>query len=227
MSTPQDVENALLGTTSGAAEEAITANNGVAAAVRTRAEWIATPIYAAASSGPWIRISRPPPSASESPQLSRCVPSAVPRHPLAGLKVLDLTGVIAGPTATRLLGALGADVLRSDPPQLPDLSDVFGLTPEALLLARPDLVIVTLSAWGSGGPWNGWRGFDSLVQAACGIAEWYGRTTDDGWQPGALPVQALDRATGYGLAAAAIALLAERLRSGPGRRCPAFPGPHS
>ncbi|MDQ5861366.1 MAG: CoA transferase, partial [Actinomycetota bacterium] len=83
-------------------------------------------------------------------------------------------------------------------------------------LARPDLVIVTLSAWGSGGPWNGRRGFDSLVQAACGIAERYGRTTHDGWQPGALPVQALDHATGYGLAAAAIALLAERHRTGRG-----------
>ncbi|MCO4236466.1 CoA transferase [Pseudarthrobacter sp. MDT3-28] len=261
VSTPQDVEHALLGMTSLTAEEAITANNGVAAAVRTRDEWIATPMYATASSGPWIRISSPPPSASESPQLSRWVPSAVPRHPLAGLKVLDLTRVIAGPTATRLLGALGADVLRIDPPQLPELRDVFidsgfdkrsaeadlrdpaametvrlliesadvvvtgyrdggldpfGLAPEALLLARPELVIVTLSAWDSGGPWNGRRGFDSLVQAACGIAERYGRTTDDGWQPGELPVQALDHATGYGLAAAAIALLAERLRSGRG-----------
>lgn len=261
VSTPQDVEHALLGMTSVAAEEAITANNGVAAAVRTRDEWVATPMHASASSGPWIRIFRPPTPAGESPQLSRWVPSAVPRHPLAGLKVLDLTRVIAGPAATRLLGALGADVLRIDPPQLPELRDVFidsgfdkrsaeadlrdsaameavrlliesadvvvtgyrdggldpfGLAPEALLLARPDLVIVTLSAWGSGGPWNGRRGFDSLVQAACGIAELYGRTTDDGWQPGALPVQALDHATGYGLAAAAIALLAERLRSGRG-----------
>ncbi|RAX45435.1 CoA transferase [Arthrobacter sp. AQ5-06] len=261
VSTPQDVEHALLRMTSLTAEEAITAKNGVAAAVRTREEWAATAMYGTASTGPWIRISRPPTAAGESSQLSRWVPSAVPRRPLAGLKVLDLTRVIAGPTATRLLGALGADVLRIDPPQLPELRDVFidsgfdkrsaeadlrepavmegirrliesadvvvtgyrdggldrfGLAPETLLLARPDLVIVTLSAWGSGGPWKGRRGFDSLVQAACGVAERYGRTTDDGWQPGALPVQALDHATGYGLAAAAIALLAERLRSGRG-----------
>jgi crotonobetainyl-CoA:carnitine CoA-transferase CaiB-like acyl-CoA transferase len=261
VSTPQGVEQALLGMTSLAAEEAITANSGVAAAVRTRDEWVGTPMYATASAGPWIRISRPPTAASERSQPSRWVPSAVPRRPLIGLKVLDLTRVIAGPAATRLLGALGADVLRIDPPQLPELSDVFidsgfdkrsaeadlrepaamegiwhligsadvvvtgyrdggldrfGLAPEALLLARPDLVVATLSAWGSGGPWNGRRGFDSLVQAACGVAEQYGRTTDDGWVPGALPVQALDHATGYGLAAAAIALLAERLRSGRG-----------
>jgi hypothetical protein len=77
-------------------------------------------------------------------------------------------------------------------------------------------VVVSLSAWGGSGPWKGRRGFDSLVQAACGIAECYGHTGDDGWRPGALPLQALDHATGYGMAAAALALLAERVRSGVG-----------
>ncbi|MCO4273930.1 hypothetical protein NG701_05710 [Pseudarthrobacter sp. HLT3-5] len=83
LSTPQDVEHALLRMTSLAAEEAITANNGVAAAVRKRDEWVATPMHAAASAGPWIRISLPPMAASERPQVSRWVPSAVPRRPLA------------------------------------------------------------------------------------------------------------------------------------------------
>ncbi|KOU31536.1 carnitine dehydratase [Streptomyces sp. WM6372] len=36
--------------------------------------------------------------------------------PAAGVRVLDLTRVIAGPVATRTLGLLGADVLRIDPP---------------------------------------------------------------------------------------------------------------
>jgi crotonobetainyl-CoA:carnitine CoA-transferase CaiB-like acyl-CoA transferase len=255
---PQAVDRALRSMTSVEAEEAIAAHKGVAAAVRSRTEWVATPMHSAATNGPWISLLRPV-GLSGSPRASTWAPSTDPHRPLAGLKVLDLTRVIAGPAATRLLGALGADVLRIDPPALPELTDAFvdmgfdkrsaeaslddpdaltavrglartadvivtgyrnggldrfGLGAKDLLAARPEVVVVTLTAWGSTGPWSGRRGFDSLVQAASGIAHHYGQDHDDGWRPGALPVQALDHATGYGLAAAALALLAERLSTG-------------
>ena len=177
--------------------------------------------------------------------------------PASGIRVLDLTRVIAGPVATRYLAALGADVLRLDPPHHPELLpqtydgllgkrsalldfgtpdgsarlhellseadvvvhgyrphalDRFGLAPEDLADRHPGLVVVRLSAWGSRGPWGGRRGFDSIVQAACGIAV---AESPDGERPGALPCQLLDHGTGY-LAAAAVlrALAAQASRGG-------------
>ncbi|MFH7597536.1 CoA transferase [Streptomyces racemochromogenes] len=64
------------------------------------------------------------------------------RLPAAGVRVLDLTRVIAGPVATRTLGVLGADVLRIDPPGLPEADDAyadtgFGKRSALLDLARP------------------------------------------------------------------------------------------
>jgi hypothetical protein len=177
--------------------------------------------------------------------------------PAAGVRVLDLTRVIAGPVCSRYLGALGADVLRLDPPHLPDLepgtpadtllgkrsafldlrddagarrlkellagSDVvllgyrpgalarFGLTPEDLADRHPGLVIAQLSAWGFTGPWAERRGFDSIVQAACGIAAL--EAGADG-TPGALPCQLLDHGTGYLTAAAVLDALAEQRERG-------------
>ena len=69
----------------------------------------------------------------------------------------------------------GADVVVAG--YRPGALDRFGLAPEALAARHPGLVIVTLSAWGTDGPWGSRRGFDSLVQAACGIAVDEGRPT--------------------------------------------------
>jgi len=78
----------------------------------------------------------------------------------------------------------------------------------------PHLIDVSLCAYGWSGPWAGRRGFDSLVQMSCGIAAEGMRRAGTN-HPVPLPVQALDHATGY-LMAAAI-LRAVRVRNQTGR----------
>jgi hypothetical protein len=87
----------------------------------------------------------------------------------------------------------------------------YGLDPDALARTHPHLVCATLSAWTPSGPWGGRRGFDSIVQAATGVALLESR---DGTTPGALPAQALDHATGYLLAAGVLTALRRRAEEG-------------
>ncbi|NQX13910.1 CoA transferase [Microbacteriaceae bacterium VKM Ac-2855] len=81
----------------------------------------------------------------------------------------------------------------------------FGLNADELQQRRPDLVLGSVSAWGSSGPWSQRRGFDSIVQAVSGIAVIQG---DE--RPGALPAQALDHSGGYLLAAGVASALRRR-----------------
>jgi crotonobetainyl-CoA:carnitine CoA-transferase CaiB-like acyl-CoA transferase len=87
----------------------------------------------------------------------------------------------------------------------------FGLVPEELAARHPGLVVMELAAWGHSGPWSGRRGFDSIVQAASGIA-----TVEAGshGRPGALPCQLLDHGTGYLAAAAVLVALTEQREGG-------------
>lgn len=87
----------------------------------------------------------------------------------------------------------------------------FGLDPERLAHTHPRLICASLSAWTPSGPWEGRRGFDSIVQAATGIAL---IESADGRTPGALPAQALDHATGYLLAAGILAAVRRRATEG-------------
>jgi crotonobetainyl-CoA:carnitine CoA-transferase CaiB-like acyl-CoA transferase len=245
---PEPVAAALAELAAREAEEMVTGAGGVAAAVRTEDGWRASPPgqeVAAAALVEGTSIGGAPPRWR-----------AAGARAASGIRVLDLTRVIAGPVATRYLGALGADVLRLDAPGRPELTlhaydglpgkrsalldfgtaegnarlhellsgaDVlvhgyrphalerFGLGPQALAERHPGLVVVGLSAWGSRGPWGGRRGFDSIVQAASGIAM---AESPDGDRPGALPCQLLDHGTGYLCAAAALQALARQSARG-------------
>ncbi|MCD2106839.1 CoA transferase [Rhodococcus erythropolis] len=79
----------------------------IAVRVRTETEWRLSEQCAAARSAPLVSI-----RASDDGK-----PRALPTHP----RVLDLTRVIAGPIATRALALVGAEVLRIDPPAIPEI----------------------------------------------------------------------------------------------------------
>jgi crotonobetainyl-CoA:carnitine CoA-transferase CaiB-like acyl-CoA transferase len=250
-----DVENrvgdAIAARTAADVERAVYAAGGLAVAARTVDEWReSAPGRAVAATSLVTRVPVGSPEVAQSP------PAPTGLLPASGIKVVDLTRVIAGPVATRMLGALGADVLRVDNPSRPELplhavdgvigktsatidaatpagrevlhalideADVLvtgyrpgalrhlGLEPDQVAQRHPGTITVTLSAWGTTGPWGGRRGFDSLVQVASGIG-W--STSSDGERPGALTCQLLDHATGYLTAAGTLAALATRARTG-------------
>ena len=229
-------------------EQVVYDHGGLAVAARTTAEWQAGGQHAATAATPLVAAVPIPGTA---PRLADSG-----RLPASGVRVLDLTRVIAGPVGTRMLGALGADVLRVDDPHRPELpsqaiegvigkasstvdgrtghgqetlhrlvdkADVvvtgyrpgalrrLGLDPDQIADQHPGTIVVTLSAWGTAGPWGSRRGFDSLVQIATGIG-W--ATSADSIRPGTLPCQLLDHATGYLIAAGALTALARRVRTG-------------
>ena len=94
-----------------AIEQAIADGNCVGGLVRSREEWNAHPHGIAVAGLPLIDIVK----IGEAP--ARPLPQG-PR-PLSGVRALDLTRVLAGPTSGRVLAENGADVLHIAAPHLP------------------------------------------------------------------------------------------------------------
>ncbi|HEV7663738.1 MAG TPA: CoA transferase, partial [Chloroflexota bacterium] len=85
-----------------------------------------------------------------------------------------------------------------------------GFGPLEVAALRPGIVYVTISAFGHTGPWRDRRGFDSVVQAASGIAD---DSAIDG-VPRFAPANPLDYMTGYLAAFAVMVALARRTEEG-------------
>jgi hypothetical protein len=243
------VRSAVKGWKAADLESAVVEAGGCAAVMRTREGWLASPAGVAAADAPPLTVVER--ACSAGGQRS----AAANGLPYAGVRVLDLTRVMAGPVCTKFLAAFGAEVLRIDPPgfeEVPALvpemtagkrtatldlttatgrstfehlvagADVLvtglradalrrlGYDDAALAALNPALIHASHNAYGWEGPWRDRRGFDSLVQMSCGIAA-RGAAESGQDKPGPLPVQALDHATGYLLAAAVGRALTRRV----------------
>lgn len=105
----------------------------VVAAVRTFDEWDAHPQSAAIAAQPLVEIEK----IGDAPQLSW---PALPldARPLHGLRVLDLTRILAGPVGGRTLSAYGAEVMLVNTPTLPNIEAIID-TSRGKLSALADL----------------------------------------------------------------------------------------
>ncbi|GAA0419714.1 CoA transferase [Actinoplanes capillaceus] len=90
-------------------ERRVYAAGGLAVAARTPEQWRAT----CPPDSPLVSLT----PTTHAPAL----PASTGPLPASGLRILDLTRVIAGPAGTRMLAALGAHVLRVDDPNRPEL----------------------------------------------------------------------------------------------------------
>ncbi|MEO8752218.1 MAG: CoA transferase [Casimicrobiaceae bacterium] len=250
-----DAERALLQWRALEFEQAAAERGLVVAALRTFDEWDAHPQGQATAARPLLTFER----IDDAP--ARAFPDIeATQRPLSGVRVLDLTRILAGPVCGRTLAAYGADVMLVNAPHLPNIEsiastsrgkrsahvdlrteqgrrdldallartrifvqgyrpgalDALGYGPAALAQRYPGIVYVSLSAYGSEGPWHARRGFDSLVQAATGfnLAEAEAAGVD---APKALPMQILDFATGHLMAFAAAAALVRQVHEGGSR----------
>ena len=145
------------------------------------------------------------------------------RGPLAGVRIVDMTAMLAGPWATMILGDQGADVIKIEAPGVgdhtratdgdtpspgflnlnrskrsvaldlktprgrelllalaktadvavqnfrPGVVDRLGVGYDAVCAARPDIVYVSISGFGTEGPYAAQRVYDPVIQGLSGL----------------------------------------------------------
>src|SRR5262249_31633414 len=105
------IQEALMEWDGEAFETAAYAGGAVVSLMRSHEEWLATPHAKALSALPALTIEK----------IGEAAPKPWPQRarPLSGVRVLDLSRVIAAPVAGRTLAAHGADVLLVYGPNVP------------------------------------------------------------------------------------------------------------
>jgi crotonobetainyl-CoA:carnitine CoA-transferase CaiB-like acyl-CoA transferase len=104
-------------------ERAATDAGMVVAALRSPEEWAAHPQSAAIAAQPLVAIER---FGDAAPLPLLALPRD--RRPLSGVRVIDLTRILAGPFSGRTLAAYGADVMLVNSPHLPNIDAIADLS---------------------------------------------------------------------------------------------------
>jgi crotonobetainyl-CoA:carnitine CoA-transferase CaiB-like acyl-CoA transferase len=117
--TREDAERAMQSWAALDFEQAAADAGGVATALRTFDQWDATPQAQALARQPLIAFER----IGDAPPLV-LPPLRDDQRPLHGLRVLDLTRILAGPVGGRALAAYGADVMLVNAPHLPNIESI-------------------------------------------------------------------------------------------------------
>jgi crotonobetainyl-CoA:carnitine CoA-transferase CaiB-like acyl-CoA transferase len=164
-----DVAEALSGMTADEAEDQLIDGGAAAAVARSLDEWRDHPQGAA--------VAREPIAAREDTLTAKDSWQPTPGRPLLGVRVLDLTRVVAGPMATRYLASLGAEVLRLD---APNSDEVLLGKPNDIILGKRWAILDIKSP-------DGREQFKKLLESADVLVH--------GYRPGALDRLGFDQET--------------------------------